>query len=223
MVNPDLVLMPGIPCNEQGEYLPPHTPPPPPTGPAEAEPHNPWSPFDSRIEFDFAHYHFVEVQNSAGKINKALDLWAATVMEYGGDAPWKDASDLYATIDAIQEGDSPWKVYQIRYQGPRPPGTPPKWMMETYELCTRDSRQVLHHQLSTAAFKDKINIAPYHQVNSKGVRTWSNLMSANWAWKQAVRCMSPKFIKTNIISSPGQDCGRCVYTWCYVCPSDSRQ
>jgi len=159
MIYPDLVLMPGRPCNEQGEYLPPHTPPPPPTGPAEAEPHNPWSPFDSRIEFDFAHYHFVEVQNSAGKINKTLDLWAASVMEYGGDAPWKDASELYATIDAIHEGDSPWKVYQIRYQGPRPPGTPPKWMTETYELCTRDSRQVLHHQLSTVAFKDKINIA----------------------------------------------------------------
>src|ERR1700720_1448343 len=58
MVNPDLLLIPGRPCNEQGEYLPPHTPPPPPTEPAEAEPHNPWSPFDSRIEFDFAHYHF---------------------------------------------------------------------------------------------------------------------------------------------------------------------
>ena len=118
MVNPDLVSMPGRPCNEQGEYLPPHAPPPPPMGPAEAKPHNPWSPFDSQIEFDFAHYHFVEVQNSAGKINKALDLWAASVMEYGGDASWKDASELYATIDAIQEGDSPWKVYQIRYQGP---------------------------------------------------------------------------------------------------------
>ena len=127
-------------------------------------------------------------------------------MEYGGDTPWQDASELYATIDAIQEGDSPWKVYHIHYQGPHPLGTPPKWMMEMYELCIWDSHQVLYHQLSTAVFKDKINIAPYRQVNSKGVRTWSNLMSADWAWKQAVRCMSPKFIKTNIMSSPGQDC-----------------
>ena len=174
MVNPDLVLIPGRPCNEQSEYLPPHTPPPPPTGLAEAELHNTWSPFDSRIEFDFAHYHFVEVLNLAGKINKALELWAASVMEYGRDAPWKDASELYATIDAIQEGDSPWKVYKIHYQGPRPPGTPLKWMMETYELCTWNSCQVLHHQLATVVFKDKINIAPYCQVNSKGVHTWSN-------------------------------------------------
>src|ERR1700720_1323398 len=94
MVNPDLVLMPGRPCNEQGEYLPPHTPPPPPTGPTEAEPRNPWSPFDSRIEFDFAHYHFVEVQNSAGKINKALDLWAASVMEYGGAGSYPAAFEI---------------------------------------------------------------------------------------------------------------------------------
>ncbi|KAH9997156.1 hypothetical protein BJV74DRAFT_877357 [Russula compacta] len=137
------------------------------------------------FKFDFAHYHFVEVQNSAGKIDQALDLWSASVMEYGGDALWKDSAELYATIDAIQHGDSPWKVYKIRYKGPRPPGTPPKWMTETYELCTRDSCQVLHHQLSTAEFKDKVNVAPYRQVNGEGVRTWSNLMSADWAWKQA--------------------------------------
>jgi hypothetical protein len=61
IVNPDLVLMPGSPCNEQGEYLLPYTPLPPPMGPAEAEPCNPWSPFDFQIEFDFAHYHFIEV------------------------------------------------------------------------------------------------------------------------------------------------------------------
>ncbi|KAH9970251.1 hypothetical protein BJV74DRAFT_744464, partial [Russula compacta] len=158
---------------------------PPLAAAPNADDANPWNPFNSRVEFDFAHYHFVEVQNSAGKIDQALDLWSASVMKYGGDAPWKDSAELYTTIDAIQHGDSPWKVYKIRYKGPHPPGTPPKWMTETYELCTRDSHQVLHHQLSTAEFKDKFNVAPYRQVNGEGVRTWSDLMSADWAWKQA--------------------------------------
>ncbi|KIM80298.1 hypothetical protein PILCRDRAFT_9821 [Piloderma croceum F 1598] len=106
-------------------------------------------------------------------------------MEYGGDAPWKNAAELYATIDAIQHGDSPWKVYEIRYRGPLPPGTPLKWMTETYQLCTRNSRQVLHHQLATSQFKDTINLSPYCQFDSTGKRVWSNLMSVDWAWIQA--------------------------------------
>ncbi|KAH9992964.1 hypothetical protein BJV74DRAFT_795662 [Russula compacta] len=106
-------------------------------------------------------------------------------MEFGKDVPWKDSKELYKTIDAIQHGDAPWKSYTIRYQGPLPLGTPPKWMTETYQLCTRDSRQVLHHQLATTQFRDKINLSPYHQFDPAGKRVWSNLMSAGWAWSQA--------------------------------------
>jgi Plavaka transposase len=173
------------PCDERGEYLLPHTRPPAPSIPHEAAT-NPWNPFKSRIEFDFAHYHFVEVQNSAPLIDKALDLWAATVTVFGGDVPWRNSRELYATLDSIQLGDSPWKIYKIRYQGPRPPGTPPKWMTQTYELCARDTRQVLHHQFKTTQFKDSINLTPYRQFDGNGERTWSNLMSADWAWTQAV-------------------------------------
>jgi hypothetical protein len=174
------------PCNENGAYLPPYTRPQHAPVPLDDGATNPWSPFNSRIEFDFAQYHFVEAQSSAGLIDKALDLWAATVSEFGGDSPWANSEDLYATIDAIQHADVPWKVYKIRYQGPRPPGTPPKWMTQTYELCTRDSRLLLHQQLATTQFKDKINLSPYRQFDAHGQRTWSNLLSADWAWKQAV-------------------------------------
>ena len=62
-------------------------------------------------------------------------------------------------------------------------------MTETYELCARDSRQVLHHQLATEEFKDKTNYVPYRQFDSTHQRVWSNLMSADWAWSQAVRTM----------------------------------
>ncbi|KAF8491609.1 hypothetical protein F5888DRAFT_1807352 [Russula emetica] len=123
-----------------------------------------WDPFNSRIEFDFALYHFVEAQSSAGLIDKALDLWAATV---GDSAPWKNSKELYATIDAIKLS------------------TAPKWMMQTYVLCAQDSRQVLLHQLETTQYKDKINLSPYRQFDSNHQRTWSNLMSADWAWTQA--------------------------------------
>ncbi|KAH9979673.1 hypothetical protein BJV74DRAFT_879404 [Russula compacta] len=173
-----------IPCDENGNYLPHHTPPPPfNTNPEQ--PPNCWEPFDPRVEYEFAHYHFMELQSLAANIDKALDLWAVSVMECGKEAPWANSVDLYKTIDAIQHGDAPWKTYQIQYQGPHPPGTPPKWMTETYQLCTQDSHTVLHNQLATSDFHDKISYVPYRQFNSFGECVWSNLMSADWSWSQA--------------------------------------
>ncbi|KII88928.1 hypothetical protein PLICRDRAFT_698078 [Plicaturopsis crispa FD-325 SS-3] len=177
-----------IPCNEHGEPLPDYAPPPPPPPPTHGN-HNggttpSWFPFGSRIDFDFAYYHFVERESSISQINKALDMWAATVHQYGGGTPWANAQELYDTIDEIKLGNAPWKSYTIRYEGPLPP-TPPKWMTESYELCTRDARQVLHLQLDTPDFKQKFEPVPYRQFNTKQERVYSNFMSGDWAWKQA--------------------------------------
>ncbi|KAH7903589.1 hypothetical protein BJ138DRAFT_1191650, partial [Hygrophoropsis aurantiaca] len=176
-----------LPCDEEGNYLEPDTPaplPPPAPDPRSSEA---WHPFGSRVEFDFAHYHFVEVQSSEGEINKALNHWAASLAEYGAHPPWKNTDEMYATIDAIQCGDAPWKVHKLRYQGPPPPagGTPPKWMTQTYELCSRDARVVLLNQLSTPDFKNSINTIPYQQFNAKGSRIFSNMMSGDWVWNHA--------------------------------------
>jgi hypothetical protein len=176
----------GIPCNEDGQYLPPFTKPtpiPPPDTSAE----NPWHPFEDRLAFDWATHHFVELQTSERHINRGLDMWLASTLKSGSKEgiPWQSAREMYATIDAIQQGSAPWRTYSFRYNGPMP-STPPKWMLETYELCTRDSRAVLHAQLSTTDFDGKFDYAPYRQFNSNGDRVWSNLMSGDWAWKQAV-------------------------------------
>ncbi|KAH7906149.1 hypothetical protein BJ138DRAFT_1016682 [Hygrophoropsis aurantiaca] len=176
------------PSLHNGQDLPPGTAPsfdPTSHMNINADGANAWHPFESRKDFDFAHYHFVEVQSSEAEINKALDMWAAQVCEFGVEPPWCVTNELYDTIDKIQAGDAPWKVYKIRYTGPLPPGTPPKWMTETYDLCTRDTRQVLQNQLMAPEFKGAMNLAPYRQFNQSGHRIWSNLMSADWAWKQA--------------------------------------
>lgn len=171
------------PCDRNGNYLPPFTPPP-------QAGNNPlpdcWTPYESRAEFDFSYYHFVQAQSSAAQIDKALDIWTAIVMKHGEEAPWSNAASLYQNIDAIEHGDLPWTTFKIQYQGPRPPGIPPKWMTETYELCARDSREVLRHQLATTQFEGKFDRVPYRQFDSKDQRVWSNLMSADWAWSQAV-------------------------------------
>ncbi|KAJ7078723.1 hypothetical protein B0H15DRAFT_1025784 [Mycena belliarum] len=174
----------GLPCNRFGQFLAPHTPPPPLARLDEQTPGS-WSPFESRTDFDFAHFHFVELQSSAGEINTALDHWTAQVLKYGGAAPWNRAHQLYQTIDKIQHGDAPWKVHKLRYTGPLPAGLPPKWMSEEYELCARDCRTVLHQQLANPDFKDKVDFVPYRHFDAQGRRVWSNLMSGDWAWKQA--------------------------------------
>jgi len=214
-----------IPCDENGGNLPNPLPAPPAPLPSDGQDPTSWSPFGSRLDFDFAYYHFVEVQNSAGAIDKALDMWQAAILKYRENVPWTNAQDLYDTIDQIQLGDAPWKVHKIHYQGPRPPGTPPKWMTETYELCTRDSRLVLHNQLASSEFKGKTNFVPYQQFNGKGRRVWSNLMSADWAWKQAVRLTQCFFLKhvVVIVDPAGHYFGGSIDPWSDVCACHCRK
>ena len=82
-----LTIYAANPCNETGEYLPLYTRSPACPNTLDGSFAESWSPFISCIEFEFAHFHFVEAQSSAGLIDKALDLWAATVVECGEAAP----------------------------------------------------------------------------------------------------------------------------------------
>ncbi|KDR82217.1 hypothetical protein GALMADRAFT_58542, partial [Galerina marginata CBS 339.88] len=144
-------------------------------------------PFEDRVAFDFAQYHYVELQSSEGEIAKGLDLLCAMGIKYGSrdGLPWKSAKDLYATIDSIQSGTAPWKTYKFRYTGPKP-STPPRWMEEEYELNLRDILKVFEEELMSSEFKDDCDYAPYLEFDPQGDRVWSNLMSGDWAYRQAV-------------------------------------
>ncbi|KAJ7242405.1 hypothetical protein B0H12DRAFT_1326085 [Mycena haematopus] len=175
-----------LPCDVNGNFLAPHVaPPPPPPPPEDGQDPAAWAPFDSRWAFDWAYFQFVELQASERHINTALDIWAASLCDSGRLALWTSAQELYADIDRIQHGDVPWKTCRMRYKGPLPAGTPPRWMTQDYELCTRDVRLLLRQQLGTSTFKDSADYVPYRQFNRSGDRVWSNFMSGEWAWKQA--------------------------------------
>ena len=162
-----------------GEDLPPFAPPAP-----EAAATTSFEPFNSRVDFEFAYFHFSEAKSSEAATNRALDIWAASLLEYGGDIPWKDAKELWATIDEIQQGDCPWKTYTVHYSGPLP-NNAPAWMLEDFELCFRDSKKLLQQQLQSD-FKGQFHRSPYLQFNAEGERVWSNMMSGDWAYTQAV-------------------------------------
>lgn len=92
---------------------------------------------------------------------------------------------MYETIDSIQSGGAPWKTYKFRYTGPKPLPLP-RWMEETYELNVRDILIVMEGQLNTPEFKDQFDPRPYQEFDPQGNRVFSNLMSGDWAYRQAV-------------------------------------
>jgi phosphatidylethanolamine-binding protein (PEBP) family uncharacterized protein len=175
-----------LPCDKDGRFIPEYTQPPPPDAP-DATDENPFHPFEDRLAFDWAHYHFVELQSSEREINKGLDLRLAAKLKAGDSTPlpWSSTDDMYQTIDSIQEGDAPFVTIRFKYSGPIPPN-PPNWTTETYELCTRDSQILLHHQLATTDFANAFTPRPYRQFDHRGDRVWSNLMSGDWPWNEAV-------------------------------------
>lgn len=140
--------------------------------------------------FDFADYHFVEVQSSVKKIHKGLDMWLASKIEATGDPnceppQWGSVRAMYTTIDEIQQGNAPFVTIHFKYSGPLP-ANPPAWMTQTYELCVRDVREVLRHQLETEEFADEFCTTPYRQFTPDGERVFTNLFSGDWVWKEAV-------------------------------------
>ncbi|KAG7087860.1 hypothetical protein E1B28_013798 [Marasmius oreades] len=144
-----------------------------------------WYPFDKRSTFDWSHFFYIELKASNGKINKALDILQAQLLEVGGgQTPFRNTKDLYAAIDSIREENTPWITYNVKYTRELP-DNPPLWMMEVYEFCVRDTLNVLIEQLKTEAFRDQFNYTPYREWNTRNERIYSNLLSGDWIWDTA--------------------------------------
>lgn len=174
----------GCPCDAQGQFLPPNTPPTP-RNHGRSVPDG-WDPFDSRLEFELAEFLYKTEQMSGKNISKLMELWAADVARYGGQPPFADQSDLYSTIDAIVLGDVPWSCLKGRYQGARPEGISPAWMDEEYEVWFRNPRELVLRMLANPDFKEEFDVAPYRDFTRLGSRRYRDFMSGNWAWREAV-------------------------------------
>ncbi|KAG7098147.1 hypothetical protein E1B28_000117 [Marasmius oreades] len=144
-----------------------------------------WYPFDKRSTFDWSHFFYIELKASNGKINKALDILQAQLLEVGGgQTPFRNTKDLYAAIDSIREENTPWITYNVKYTGELP-DNPPLWMTEVYKFCVHDTLNVLIEQLKTKAFRDQFNYTPYQEWNTRNERIYSNLLSGDWIWDTA--------------------------------------
>ena len=172
------------PCHADGTFL--HEPPVCPTLGKNDQPVHDWTPFKDHLAFDWAYYHYVTLEPLAAEISEGLDLWSAMSFKHGSStgAPWKTVRDMYVMIDAVQAGSLPFKTHHFYYKGLKL--LMPSWMEEPYDLDAHDTLAIVWLQLATLTFKDQFDYVPYQEFNSKGEQIWSNLMSAQSAFKQAV-------------------------------------
>ena len=128
---------------------------------------------------------------SAAKIDRLLNLWAASLLPYGGVPPFRNHEELYKTIDKTPLGDVPWSQVSVSYDGPLPSdqSQAPSWMTERYTVHFRDARAVVLELLKNPEFKDDIDFGPYEEYDENGDRILRDLMSAEWAWEKAVRLL----------------------------------
>ena len=180
----DLLLYSGQKCNQRGNYISTDLPPPPRE--SDCEPDD-WYPYQGRIEFEVADFLYRRNQMSASDIDTLLNLWGASTAAQGGTPPFQNHRDLYDTIDSTPLGDIPWESFSLRFNGDRREGQDLSWMDTDYDFWFRDPRQLVHNIISNPDFKDGFDYAPYQEHDINGSRRYHNLMSANWAWRQAVR------------------------------------
>ena len=142
-----------------------------------------WFPFKSQVQFEVADFLFKKVEMSQADVDTLMRLWAATSSD--GHAPFLNHGDMLATIDAIQLRDIPWQNFSAKYSGDVPPVNPPDWMLKEYTAYFRDPLCIIRSMISNPDFKGQFDYTPYREFED-GTRRWTDIMSGDWAWKQAV-------------------------------------
>ncbi|KAG1732554.1 hypothetical protein EDB19DRAFT_2003517 [Suillus lakei] len=171
-----------MPCDENGVFLPPGTPPPPTVNRSDDD----WMPFQNRTEFETAEFLFKDDQMSASKIDHLLNLWAATLAKHNDCPPFADHRDLYSTIDSSPLGDVKWDCFQVQYSGEKPDIDVPSWMSNSYDVWFRDPQEVIRNMLANPMFADEMDYRQYREFSSSNDECqWKDFMSGDWAWDQA--------------------------------------
>jgi hypothetical protein len=160
---------------------------------------------------------------SAGKIDRLLLLLRA--LYPNDEPPINDHKELYSMIDAIEQGDVAWSSFSASYNGELPDtssgATIPPWMTQKYEVWFRDPLGVLENQIGNPDFKGVFDYAP-KRVFRKGKRRYRDLMSGNWAWRQAVSFSHPFLGYLKLNATQGRNHERNTYPWRDVCTRYSR-
>jgi hypothetical protein len=123
----------GVPCDSQGNNLPPGTPPPPRSTARSDD----WTAFNGHLEFETAEFLFKKTQMSQPEINVLMDLWATTLLRHNDNPPfctlhsptgsyglrtecglhtdsiWSCSKDRHAIISVRLCMESMWSLYEV--------------------------------------------------------------------------------------------------------------
>ena len=73
--------------------------------------------YRDRVQFEVADFLYRQNQMSAGNINFVTGLWAASLAPHNDSLLFKNAKDMYDTIDATPLGNVPWQSFTMNYKG----------------------------------------------------------------------------------------------------------
>ncbi|KAJ3793943.1 hypothetical protein GGU11DRAFT_847438 [Lentinula aff. detonsa] len=176
-------------CDEQGNYLPPNTPPPP------RSTESPWSPFEGQAQFHLADLLFRKVEMSQGNIDELLDIWSLYERQlaqttgchkHSSNGPFDNHKDLYGLIDNIVQGGASWKCFQSVVDESLPVNAS-EWQKISYQVWYRDLDTVIANILANPEFRNDFDVAPYVHLDSAGKHSWADFMSGNFAWRHATQ------------------------------------
>ncbi|KDQ58372.1 hypothetical protein JAAARDRAFT_128445 [Jaapia argillacea MUCL 33604] len=174
------VILTARKCNEHGDFLPDHSPPPP------RDATHDWAPFSDEPSFEFAELMFEKVQSSRGDIDELLRILAKKNTQDGLEDPiYHSCADLEATIDAIEYGEASWTSFKVRYTGEITPQSP-SWKQEEFVVHTRDSLSVIRSMVGSVDFDGSFDYIPFEEFTAPDCQRWSNFMSGRWAFKKAI-------------------------------------
>ena len=95
---------------------------------------------------------------------------------------------IYTVLLTLPLSDVPWESFSLHFNGTWPDDEVPGWMDADYEVWFRSPRKLIHNIISNPNFSGGFDFTPYQEHDVKGTRRYHNVMSGNWAWRQAV-CM----------------------------------
>jgi hypothetical protein len=128
------------------------------------------------------------------KISDLMDIWAAYQQIYGVDPdigpPFSSTKDLYNTIDSTEVGDVAWQAFSVEFNGETSGDGIPPWKRKSYEVWFRDPLKIVEAQIANKDYAREMDHALKRMFSSARKRQYSDFMSGNWAWEQAVRYFS---------------------------------
>lgn len=126
------------------------------------------------------------MQLPASGINAILDIWGASLLKHGEQAPFSNHKEMYKMIDSIPLADVPWSSFSMEYGGDHPKSGTLPWMNDKHKVWYRDPCKVIQHMLANPDFNGEFDYAPLQELDANGNPRFKNFMSGSWAWDQVV-------------------------------------